>query len=116
MKIYLSFRLFRSWLLQHSCSDRRAGKRLHPERNRIVIFLAMLCLIAAGWVLLTFLRGLYALGKLDSTVVTLRILANAEKEFAEVHPAQGYTCNLSELSETIWVKSEARKSLMQTGQ
>jgi hypothetical protein len=44
------------------------------------------------------LRGLYRLGQLDSAIVTVRSMADAESKFSQAHLTEGFTCKRSELA------------------
>lgn len=44
-----------------------------------------------------YLRGLLMLGYVDSAIVRVRAISEAETQFARAHPQSGYTCTLSEL-------------------
>jgi hypothetical protein len=54
-------------------------------------------LCVSGWLLVDFGRQLLALGYLDSAIVSMRALVDAETQFARAHPEVGYTCTLSVL-------------------
>jgi hypothetical protein len=45
------------------------------------------------------MQGLMMLGYVDSAIGRMRVFYAAETQFAKEHPARGYTCNLSELSQ-----------------
>ena len=55
--------------------------------------------VAVGVIVLGYhyLRGLMMLGYVDSAIVRVRAISEAETQFARAHPQSGYTCTLSEL-------------------
>jgi hypothetical protein len=58
-----------------------------------------LIVFAVGLIVLGYhyLRGLMMLGYVDSAIVRVRAISEAEAQFARAHPQSGYTCTLSEL-------------------
>ena len=58
-----------------------------------------LIVVAVGVIVLAYhyLRGLMMLGYVDSAIVRVRAISEAETQFARAHPQSGYTCTLSEL-------------------
>jgi hypothetical protein len=64
------------------------------RRQRLGIVVTALLVVALGYY---FLRGLMMLGYVDSAIVRVRSISDAETQFAREHPNFGYTCALSEL-------------------
>jgi hypothetical protein len=74
-------------------SRRQSGKGIHVSK-KIAIALGSLALAVSCW---TFLSRAKRLGYIDSAIVSVRTLADAEKKYAEAHPEFGYTCSMSAL-------------------
>ena len=60
------------------------------------VLIAALAIALAG-AIVQYFDGLYRLGQLDSAIVLVRRVTEAEAEFAWSHSAEGYTCDLGEL-------------------
>jgi len=62
--------------------------------KRLALIVAALVVAALGCY---YLRGLMMLGYVDSAIVRVRVISEAEVEFARAHPQSGYTCTISDL-------------------
>lgn len=90
-------------------SNNKRKKRL----PRLPLGLGYSFLAALALVLGFILHGLYRLAELDSAIVTVREIVDAETRFAKSNPMQGYTCNLAELPTDGGILEQA---LAKTGQ
>jgi hypothetical protein len=74
-----------------------AATREKSKRRRLAIIFAAPVLSALAWFAFRTLRGLMALGYVDSAIVRVRAVGAAEAQFAKAHPEKGYTCTISQL-------------------
>jgi hypothetical protein len=90
-----------------------------PKRRGLAITMLVLGWLGLGlsvWGITTVFQGLLALGRLDSAIVSVRTLVDAEAKFARAHPEIGYSCSLSELEKGGSIAEESIKALAQSGQ
>lgn len=80
------------------------------RRAQIAAGSAVVCLgfVLMGWFVAKHFLGLYALGEMDSAIVTMRILVNDENSFARDHPNLGHSCKLADLSSNPAIASGRR--------
>jgi len=73
------------------------GQIIRPKAKKAALLCLAAAILGAG---AYHLRGLHRLGQLDSAIVTVRIMIDAESKFSQAHPAKGFTCDWSELTAT----------------
>ena len=73
----------------------------------VAVFLIVVAVVVA-----TFFYRSYKLGQFDAAIGMVHRLVDAEAKFAQAHPKEGYTCNLSELN----ADGEAMKAVIGTGE
>lgn len=74
------------------------------KRRRLALIFAAPVLSVLAWFAFRTLRGLLALGYVDSAIVRVRAVGAAEAQFAKAHPETGYTCAISQLPQDELVK------------
>jgi hypothetical protein len=77
--------------------DQRTRIHMMKPRVRTTLKVSVVVALGAGLAWFEWLRPAMRLADVDSAIVTLRILAGAEKRFAESHPQEGYACRFSRL-------------------
>jgi len=68
-----------------------------PKATRFSLVLVVLAVSVFGYFAFRTMRGLMMLGYVDSAILRVRVVSDAETQFAKAHPELGYTCTLSEL-------------------
>jgi len=84
-------------------------------RTRSTLGAVALVLAVVGYLGFRLTWGLLTLGHVDSAIGRMRLLNAAEGQFAKEHPAQSYTCTLSELPSTIEVRRLLAKNSIDNG-
>lgn len=68
------------------------------EKSRTARVAVISLVVAVScWIIIPHFWHLFLLGDIDSAIVTMRTLVDAETHFAEAYPDVGYTCTISDL-------------------
>ena len=78
------------------------NRRSAASKISLVAVAVLLC--AIGYFGFRWIRTSMMLAYVDSAIGRMRVLSAAEAQFAKEHPEHGYTCNLSELPQSVEIE------------
>jgi hypothetical protein len=73
------------------------SEQIKKTRAARISLAVLAVVIVVGYFAFRMIWGLMMLGYVDSAIYRMRVLSNAEAQFARMHPELGYTCSLSQL-------------------
>jgi hypothetical protein len=85
---------------------------ISTKRKTFGLIVVAVAVIVLGY---HYVRGLMMLGDVDSAIGRVRVISEAESQFARAHPQSGYTCTLPELPRNEGIARVAAQEYIDNG-